>query len=178
MIMLHMIHIILTLLVICLARPALGETFRWVDERGGVHFSDDFTKIPEKFQPGAVRVETEAQGRSRSTEEEKVRAGEGESKDQLGRGESYWRERVAETKAKLKSLQEKNENLRLRYNELTTRSNASRSSVERATIKNERDQVRQEMDKNKAEMEEARNALDKKIPEEAEFYKAKPEWIK
>jgi hypothetical protein len=34
------------------------------------------------------------------------------------------------------------------------------------------------MDQHKTQIEEAKNMLDKKIPEEAELYKAKPEWLK
>jgi hypothetical protein len=34
------------------------------------------------------------------------------------------------------------------------------------------------MDQSKIEIEEAKNMIEKKIPEEAELYKAKPEWVK
>jgi chromosome segregation ATPase len=149
-----------------------------VDEGGGVHFSDDLTKIPEKYRPSAVRVEDEDHDRARPVDETRAKGGEVESKDRLGRGETYWKERVAESKSRIKSLQDKNENLRQEYNELTTRFKESKNSFERTTIKNERDEIRQEMERNRTEIQEAMNVLEKKIPEEAELYKAKPEWIK
>ena len=173
-----MIPIILILLTVYWAYPAFGETFQWVDDCGGVHFVDDFTKIPEKYQPSSLKVETEGQDRKVSTEENQVKGNDGNVRDRLGRGEDYWKERVAETKNRIKLLLDKSEDLRVKYNELATRYNDSKSSVERAAIRNEREQVRQEMEKNRSEIEETRNILEKKIPEEADLYKAKPEWIK
>lgn len=46
--------IILLAAVVAVAR---GETYRWTDARGGVHFSDDVGKIPSRYRSGAVRVE-------------------------------------------------------------------------------------------------------------------------
>jgi hypothetical protein len=34
-----------------------GEIYRWTDERGTVHFTDDVSKIPEKFLKEAERIE-------------------------------------------------------------------------------------------------------------------------
>jgi len=45
-------------------------------------------------------------------------------------------------------------------------------------IRRERDQIKIEMDQYKIQIEEAKEMLEKKIPEEAELNKAKPEWIK
>jgi hypothetical protein len=61
---------------------------------------------------------------------------------------------------------------------LTEKLNDSKSSLERANFRKERDQVKTEMDQYKIQIEEAKNMLEKKIPEEAEFDKAKPEWVK
>jgi clan AA aspartic protease (TIGR02281 family) len=35
---------------IALAFPCYGEMYKWVDEKGTVHFTDDLSKIPEKYQ--------------------------------------------------------------------------------------------------------------------------------
>jgi uncharacterized membrane-anchored protein YhcB (DUF1043 family) len=56
--------------------------------------------------------------------------------------------------------------------------NASKSTAERGNLRKERDQVKNEMDQCKIQVEEAREMVEKKIPEEAELYKAKPEWVK
>jgi predicted nuclease with TOPRIM domain len=68
--------------------------------------------------------------------------------------------------------------LRIKYNELTEKFNSSKSSVERATLRKEREDIRAEMNEHKNRIEEAKVMLEKKIPQEADLYKAKPEWIK
>jgi nucleoid-associated protein YgaU len=70
------------------------------------------------------------------------------------------------------------EALRVKYNGLTERFNDSKSTAERGNLRKERDQVKKEMDQIKIQIEDAKNMLEKKIPEDAELYKAKPEWIK
>jgi uncharacterized membrane-anchored protein YhcB (DUF1043 family) len=66
----------------------------------------------------------------------------------------------------------------LKYNELTEKFNSSKSSVERATIRNEREQLKTEMDQYKNQIAETKEILEKKLADEAELYKAKPEWVK
>ena len=78
-----------------------AEVYRWVDEKGAVHFTDDITQVPERY-----RSKTEEIGSPEGKEEAKP---EGEAtprkkeetyKDQLGRGEDYWKGRVVEWKQK------------------------------------------------------------------------------
>jgi hypothetical protein len=75
-------------------------------------------------------------------------------------------------------LQESVENLRLKYNELTEKFNTSKSSAERGTIRNERELIKNQMDQYRNQIAEAKEILERKIPEEAALYKAKPEWVK
>ena len=38
---------------IAFASPCYGEMYKWVDEKGTLHFTDDLSKIPEKYRPDA-----------------------------------------------------------------------------------------------------------------------------
>jgi len=171
--------ILLSLILIFFSNFALGEIFRWTDERGDVHYTDDYTKVPERHQSSVKKIEE-----WKETEPTKKEAGgpskgkESPSTDRLGRGEEYWKGRVEELRSKVKALQEKSDNLRLRYNELTTKYNDSKSSVERGGLRVERDQIKLEIDQNKGEIEATRIMLEKRIPEEADLFGAKPEWVK
>lgn len=153
---------------------SFSEVYKWVDEKGVVHFSDDLTSIPEQY-----RSRTEKMGLS---EEEKKDGIAGrkkeEEKDQLGRGEEYWKSRVNEWRQKMKLAQERLEQLYKKYNELTEKYNESKSLGQRNILRQQRDQIKIEMDQVRVQLEEARHMLERKIPEEAELYKAKPEWIK
>lgn len=157
---------------------SFAEVYRWVDEKGVVYFTDDFTLIPEKYRTKAQKMglpegkeETKAEAESPQKKEDPYR-------DRTGRGEDYWKRRVEEWRKKLMDSQVKLEALRVKYNVLTERFNDSKSTAERANIRKERDQVKSEMDQINAQIEETKEMLEKKIPEEADLYKAKPEWIK
>ena len=158
---------------------SLAEVYKWVDEKGVIHFTDDVLQVPEKYRSKAEKLGLpEEKEEKKGGEEATPKRKEEVYKDRLGRGEDYWKGRVEEWKKKLKDSQERVETLRVKYNELTVRFNDSKSTAERGNLRRERDQVKNEMDQNKIQIEEAKNILEKKLPEEAELYKAKPEWIR
>jgi hypothetical protein len=172
-------YILLILLFIVTTKLAFAEVYKWVDDKGVVHFTDDIMQIPEKYQPLAEKMELPEGKIETKIEEDSISKKKQDIyKDRLGRGEEYWRGRAEEWRNKLKELQGRVESLRIKYNELTEKFNDSKSTAERAILRRERDQVKNEMDQYKIQIEEAKNILEKKLPEEAELYKAKPEWIK
>ena len=172
--------IILVAFLVFLTSPtSFGEVYKWVDEKGVTHFTDDMTQVPQRFQPKAERIEVSPEKEDIKVEGELTpNKKEDTQKDGLGRGEDYWKGRVEEWKNKLKEQQDKLGILRAKYNALTERYNDSRSTAERANLRKGRDQVKGEIDQCNAQIEEARGMIEKKIPEEAELYRAKPEWIK
>lgn len=150
-----------------------------MDEKGGIHFTDDITQVPEKFRPSIDKIGLpEDRVENRKEVDPTAKKKEDPYRDRAGRSEDYWRARVDEWRKKLSSLQERVETLRIKYNELTEKFNESKSSTERATFRRDRDQIKTEMDQYKIQIEEAKTMLAKKIPEEAEIYKAKQEWLK
>ena len=170
---------VIILLALLISRISFAEVYKWVDEKGVTHFTDDMTQVPEKYRPKAKSIETPQEREDTKVEEELApKKKEDSYKDRLGRGEEYWKGRVEEGRKKLGELQNKLEVLKSKYNGLTERFNDSRSTAERANLRRERDQVKNEIDQCNSQIEEARGVLEKKIPEEAELYKARPEWIK
>ena len=170
---------IILLLSIFIGELSFAEVYRWVDEKQIVHFTDDIIQIPEKYRTKIERIGViEEKNETKTEGEPSAKKKEDSYQDRLGRGEKYWKDRVEEWGKKLKILQEKVETQRVKYNELTEKYNDSKSAAERIGIRKERDQVKNEMDQYKIQIEEAKEMLEKKIPEEAELYKAKPEWVK
>jgi hypothetical protein len=177
--MMKQIFSVSLLLFVFLIVPSFAEVYKWIDEKGIVHYTDDVMQVPEKDRPMTEEMGLPEGKAERGTEGDSTLKKKQEVyKDRLGRGEEYWKGRVEEWKKKLRVLQEKVEGLRIKYNELTEKYNDSRSSAERATLRRERDQIKSEIDQNRIQMEDVKKMLEKKIPEEAELYKAKPEWIK
>ena len=172
-------RILLLTILIAFASLSYAEVYKWTDEKGGVHFTDDYNQVPQKYRNRIEKQEGLLPG---GNEEKREPASpqkkEDPYRDRLGRGEEYWKGRVGELNKKIKTTQEKIEGLVAKYNELTEKFNQSKSSVERSNLRRERDQIKKEMDDRRAQLEEAKVMLEKKIPEEAELFKAKPEWLK
>jgi len=47
------IVILSIVILIVFASPVYGEMYKWVDEKGTLHFADDLSKVPEKYRPDA-----------------------------------------------------------------------------------------------------------------------------
>ena len=45
-------------ILIALALPASAEMYKWVDEKGTVHFTDDISSIPEKYRENVEERKT------------------------------------------------------------------------------------------------------------------------
>jgi chromosome segregation ATPase len=167
------------LLFLLIVKPAFAEVYKWVDEKGVLHFTDDIMQIPEKYRTQIERLVTLDERLETKIEGESSPMKKGEDYlDRIGRGEGYWRGWVEEWRKKLNNAQERVSDLRAKYNELTERFNDSKSSTERINIRKERDEIKKEIEKLKNQIEEAKYMLEKKIPEDAEIFKAKQEWIK
>jgi hypothetical protein len=167
-----------------LASASSAQVYKWVDEKGAVHYTDDVAGVPDGHRPTTEKMPNldsrpepkgDAAGQQDGRPSEKK---EQPYKDRLGRGEEYWRNTAQSWRKKLTGAQEQAENLRLRYNDLTEKMNASKSSVERAALRNERDQVKDQIEQCKKQLDAARVMIDKTLPEEAELFKAKAEWLK
>ncbi len=47
------VFLLVILLVMVVSPAAYADMYKWVDEKGTVHFTDDVSKIPEKYRPDA-----------------------------------------------------------------------------------------------------------------------------
>jgi len=168
------------LLTFVFSQLSSAEVYKWVDEKGVVHFTDDMTQVPEKYRPKAEEIGSSGADKEGPKGEEQItpKGKEEVHQDQLGRGEDYWKGRMQEWRRKLEERQDRMNTLRMKYNELTEKFNDTRNAVERGEIRKERDQVKDDMDQCRTQIEEAREMIEKKIPEEGALYKAKPEWLK
>lgn len=172
-------RILIFLLLILVGEFSYAEVYRWVDEKGVVHFTDDTTQIPARYREKMEEIRVpEEKGEVKTEGKSLVKKKDDPYRDSLGRGEEYWKGRVEESKKKLQDLQESLEKHRLRYNELTEKFNSSKSSTQRATLRNEREQIKGQMDQYRLQIAEVKEMLEKKIPEEADLYRAKPEWVR
>jgi hypothetical protein len=169
------------------------EVYKWVDEKGTVHFTDDLGEVPEKYQeqiqkkmPPKETIPSQPTSppsiespKSMEPEKEAESAPGSVQKDILGRGEEWWRAKVNEWNEKLKTSQRNYENAysewKSKENELET-SKFKPDSLKRklkAEIKTLEEKTR-DWEK---QMEEAKNMLENVLPKQAQDYQANPEWL-
>jgi hypothetical protein len=175
------------------------ETYQWVDEKGTVHFTDDFGQIPEKYQDQVKKTPDESapsspikspRGKARpapdaikSPRDKALPAPDAadvEKKDILGRGEDWWRELAMEWKQKLIKAQEDHaaaqESLRAKDKELEDA--ISKPKTFQRKLQNEAKVLEQKVNEQKSRVDEAKNMLEKLLPKQAEEFKADPSWVK
>jgi len=169
------------------------EIYRWVDEKGTVHFADDLTLVPEKYQD---QVQKKIAPRETSptplpsiappqkATKEVPKRSEIQSppvqKDILGRGEEWWKAKVKEWKDKLSNAQK---NYDTEWNALKAKEKElaepkfKPDSLKRK-LKADIKVLEEKVEDWKRQIEEAKNMLDKVLPKEAEDYRADPSWVK
>jgi hypothetical protein len=173
-----MIYFLLSLLFVS---SAYGVTiYKWTDNEGVIHFTDDSTKIPSQYRN---RVKTEEGEDSKKVETPApasvtTQKSEGMRVDRYGQGEDYWRAKVQPWKKQLKEATENYESTNKKIdNKLEEQSGRFLTPTQTKMKRVEMDQLRDEKSKYEAQIKEAKAMLDK-LTKEAGEAKADPEWLK
>lgn len=169
---------------------AFGQgVYKWVDEKGTAHFTDDLSLVPEKYRdqvgktnpqgkPAPPSVESsESVGREKEIESSPEPVSE--QKDLLGRGEEWWRATVSEWNKKWVTARENYEDAYNKWKAKEQELEASQfkpDSVKRK-LKAEAKALEENAKDWDKQMEEARNMLDNILPKQAIEYHANPEWL-
>jgi hypothetical protein len=157
--------------------------YRWVDESGTIHFTDDPTSIPEKYRK---QTEERKPPESPETRPEAVHSppdqrGPAPSRtDQLGRGELWWRAKVKEWEDKLETAQRHYEETRAALEATNREIGASKLKPDsfQRKLKAEKKALEEKVDHWERQIKEAKEMLEKTLPREAQDYGADPAWLK
>jgi hypothetical protein len=167
------------------------EIYRWVDEKGVAHFTDDASVIPEKYrdQTKTEKIPTESSPPASQAQPQvgptgppsgKAAAPSSERKDVLGRGEDWW-------KAQAKMWKEKLQNAQKNYETANAAVQAKQKEIEDAKFKPnsyirkleaEKKVLQDKADESAKQVDEAKNMLETGLVRQAEEYLADPGWVK
>ena len=173
------------LILLVFAVPVYAATvYKWVDKEGGVHFTDDPSKVPPSYRN---RVETEERKDVKEKvtprpPEEATRESEPEEtkKDINGHDEAWWQERVRPWKEKLKEATEKYEETQTLFTkkaeDLSQNKFLYRSKSSTPWEVSELNRLGEEKKKYEAQIAEANGMLEK-LSKEAQESKADPAWL-
>ena len=173
------------------------EAYRWVDEKGTIHFADDPTQVPEKYldqvqkkkfqqepsasAPGAPAAPAGGSAAPKSVSKPPAPAGRpSERKDILGRGEDWWRGQVREWNTRLFAAQKSFEAaaLELKNKEKELDDAKFKSDFLKRKLVAEQTALKEKVAGFKKQVDDARNMLEKGLPKQAEEYQADPNWLK
>jgi len=181
-------------LILCSVISAGQEVYRWVDEKGTVHFTDDLSQVPEKYRE-KIRKEifpkepapaqpappppTPLPKEGGAVKEPGQRPAT-QQKDILGRGEEWWRAKAIEWNEKLKTARKNYENAhnewKAKKQELET--SKFRSDSFKRRLKAETIALEKKVKDWEKKMEEASNMLENVLPKQAQDDRANPDWLK
>ena len=172
------------------------EVYRWVDEKGTIHLTDDLGQVPEKYRgriqrelppdepppvqpasPPSIRTPT---GTPRAKEIKPTPGSTTGEKDILGRGEEWWRAKTREWNEKLITAQKSYESAygewKAKEQEIET-SKFKPDSLKRK-LKAEGKSLEEKAKDLEKQVEEAKNMIEKVLPKQAQEDGANPEWLK
>ena len=155
-----------------------GEVWRWVDERGVVHFTDSPDSVPEKYREHIDHRELPGEGEESSGTAQGAKEVIEEPRDRYGRGEDYWVNRANEIKEQFNRAQREYERVRLEYNDLIAKYNATRSRAKRRQYQKKIELLQAQLNRRGEDIERTKEILEKTLPEEAERAGVPAEWVK
>ena len=167
------------------------EIYRWTDEKGVAHFTDDPSLIPEKYrdQTKMEKIRTESPPPASQAKPQTVPTGPpsvkaaGPSsgrKDVLGRGEDWWKAQAKMWKEKLQTAQKN-------YETANAAVEAKQKEIDDAKFKPnsyirkldaERKVLQDKANESAKQVDEAKNMLETGLARQAEEYLADPSWVK
>lgn len=157
-----------------------GEVYRWVDDQGVTHFTDDAGAVPENY-----RNKTEMRDLSESIPTGFLGEDTGEEyegilveDDLKEKDEKWWRDRAEKWQARLQAAYDGYEKVRLRYNAMATEFNASKDPEKRNKLKTQLDQMQIEMKGFMADIKKARKMVEEVLPSEAQKAGKPLEWVR
>ena len=190
--------LILAGLVISSVLAVGQEIYRWVDEKGTLHYADDLSQIPEKYRDqiqtkkfpqetpppspppfapasGAPKVIPKAMPREARPASEPA-----ERKDILGRGEDWWRGQAREWNGKLLAAQKSHEAAltELKNKEKEIGESKFKPDSLKRKLKAEMKALEEKVNGSKKQLEETRNMVERDLPKQAQEYHADPDWLK
>jgi hypothetical protein len=175
------ILIILAVLVLTSTGTA-GEYFKWVDERGVVHFTNVPSSVPDEYKDKAERrvMPSEKETPSGSTRESTgaTEATTDERKDRFGRGRDFWVNWTNEARNRLIRAQNDYNRLLIEYKQTQADLDNAVSTGQRIEYRKKRDSLRVEMERRREDVRKAKEELQVKIPQAAATAGAPAEWVR
>ena len=157
-----------------------AQVYKWVDDSGTVHFTDDPAKVPEEDwdrveEKKAIKEEDRRPSDEEKWREQRVRR---EPTDRFGRRESWWRDRASKWWGQLENAASQHEGVTKKIEEAREILEKARNDGKRRRYRRQIKHLEEEAKKYKAQIDEARHMLNDVLLDEARMAGADPSWLR
>jgi len=173
------LQILLGLYCLLAVSFSYAQVYKWVDESGTVHFTDDPAKVPEKYWDRVEEKKTIKEEGGKPSDEGKwsKRRIQREPTDRFGRRESWWRDRASKWWVQLEDATSQHERITKEIEEARKVLEKARNDGKRRRYRRKIKRLQEEDEKYKAQIDEARHMLNDVLLDEARVAGADPSWL-
>jgi Domain of unknown function (DUF4124) len=171
---------------------AWGQMYKWTDQQGTVHFTDNVSHIPPAYRAKAQLLETSppSQPSAPATPSEEsatpppAASAPAETtptaapQDRLGRGADYWQSLAKGWSTQLRQSMLERDRLQLLYDRLRAVADNTRDVWERGRLEAQVARLQQAIVEIDQRIQEAQEMLQTTLPAEARRLGADPDWLK
>ncbi len=151
--------------------------YEWTDDKGNVHITDDSGEVPERYRAKTRTIEMpRGQEVSPSQEAGNASSEEGSAGEQEAASKAAWQQRLRDGKKKLADAQKSYHELEQKRQESLGQWGGPASGHLEGRA--EADRIAQEMEAVQKKIDEARDMVEKVIPEEARRAGIPPGWLR
>ena len=174
------LNILLGLYCLLVASFSYAQVYKWVDDSGTVHFTDDPAKVPEEYWDRVEEKKTvKEEGRKPSDKGTwSRRPVQREPTDRFGRRKSWWRDRASKWWAQLENAASQHERITKEIEEARKVLSEARNDGKRRRYRRKIKRFEEEAKKYKAQIDEARHMLNDVLLNEARMAGADPSWLR
>lgn len=156
-----------------------AQIYKWVDDSGTIHFTDDPAKVPGRYWNRVEEEKTikkEGQKPSDEVKRPKQRI-QREPTDRFGRRESWWRDRASKWWVQLENATSQHEGIAREIEEAERVLDKARNDGKRRRYRRKIKRLREEDEKYNAQIDEAKHMLNDVLLDEARMAGADPSWL-
>ncbi len=162
------------------ASLSYAQVYKWVDDSGTVHFTDDPAKVPEKYWDRVEEKKTIREEGRKPFDEGRWprRRVQQEPTDRFGRRESWWRDRASKWWIQLDNATSQYQRITKEIEEARKVLDKARNDGKRRRYRRKIEHLQKEDKKYKAQIEEAKHMLNNALLDEARLTGAEPSWLR
>ena len=174
------LQILLGLYCLLAASFTYAQVYKWVDDSGTVHFTDDPSIVPEKYWDRVEEKETIKEEGRKPFDDGKwtKRRVQREPTDRFGRTESWWRDRANKWWVQLEDATSQHQRITKEIEEAGKVLDKARNDGKRRRYRRKIKRLQKEDEKFKARIDEAKHMLNNVLLEEAKMASADPSWLR